>query len=364
VNGLKQLGEVMNIRIAAHAIWIGFILILGVGRADTIEMTNGDIKPKVQVVKEGLHKVIYKKAGLPDQSVPSDKVKEVKYHATGPDYKTAMAAYADGDYETAAGLYRDYADSLSDKKTALKAHCYFMVADCLQKARMWKEAIVEFTQFANVYQDHRLFPQALLNRAISYIGNQEMKKAQEGFTLLREQVSKKKLSDFWRHEVEYWLISMREDRDPKNALDDYKALYEASKEFPTVSSKARLGIGQVLIKQKKFKDAHSFFSEIIENRVDADRAILAGAYLGRGRCTLNQPSPKEEDFKSALFDLLRVVLYYSDVDAWQAEAMYWAGKCFQNLGGKDSGKHWQSLYRRLQREWPGTNWAQLASKEI
>jgi len=354
----------MSKRVITILALVCFVCVQGLVFADTIEMLKGKPKLKVQIVKEGLNKVIYKKAGLPDQSVPSDQVKDVKYHVGAADYKTAVDAYNGSDFMTAAELFREYGDSLSNDKKALIAHCDFMAADSLYKSAQIKEAILAFTRFANTYQDHRLYPDALLNRAKAYIANRDIKKAQDGFITLKGQVSKKGLGDYWKHEVEYWLIRIREDKNLKAALDDYKALYEASKEFPVISSKSRLGIGQVLIKQKKYKDATSFFTEIIDNRTDADSDVVAGAYLGRGRCILSKPNPKEEDYKSAIYDLLRVVLQYPEASAWQAEALFWSGKCFQNLGGKDSGKRWQGLFRRLQREWPGTTWAQQASKEI
>ena len=58
------------------------------------------------------------------------------------------------------------------------------------------------------------------------------------------------------------------------------------------------------------------------------------------------------------------MVHYKDIGSPQAESMYFAGKCFQNLGGKDSAKRWQGLYRRLTREWPGSPWAKDAALEL
>ncbi len=136
--------------------------------------------------------------------------------------------------------------------------------------------------------------------------------------------------------------------------------------YPDVANKCRLRIGRVLLMEKKYDEAVKFCDEIIENRMDADREVVAGAYLIRGRCRMSRtnPKPKPEDYKEALYDLLRVVVHYKDVGGPQAEAMYFAGKCFQLLGGKDSARHWQGLYRRLQREWPASPWTKEATKEL
>ncbi|MHC4946602.1 MAG: tetratricopeptide repeat protein [Planctomycetota bacterium] len=333
--------------------------------ADTIEMLDGSKKTKVQVIEENLEKVIYKTPRLPNQSVPSDKVREVKFYASAADFKTAQEAYKNQDFLTAAGMFKEYADSLSDNKAALRAHCLYRVAECYHKSGKWKEAISAINIFTKTYPDHRLYPQAIKDRAICYLGSGDKRRATAEFESLKKDVSKKKMSEVWKYEVEYWLIFLDEKKSPKKALADYTALYKKVAEFyPEVANKARLRIGRVLIDQKKFDEALSFFTEIIDKRLEAAREVVAGAYLGRGLCTIRKRKPTNDDFKNALFDLLRVVVHYKEVGDHQAEAMYYAGKCFQQLGDEDSTKRWKSLYTRLVREWPNTAFGQKAANEI
>ncbi|MFH1998652.1 MAG: tetratricopeptide repeat protein, partial [Planctomycetota bacterium] len=136
-------------------------------------------------------------------------------------------------------------------------------------------------------------------------------------------------------------------------------------QYPEVANKARLRIGRVLIQQKKFAEAEAFFTEIIDSRMEApDKDVVAGAYLGRGLCTLSKRDATKEDNKQALFDLLRVVVSYKDVGEHQPEALYHAGKCFLLVGDKDAARRSQALFSRLKTDWPASIWAQKAIKEL
>lgn len=334
-------------------------------QADTVELVNGKKFLKVTIVEENLQKVVYKKPGLPNQSVPTENVKDVKYYTNAGDYKVAQEAYISEEWIPAAELYREFADTLDGKKDALRAHCMYRIGDCYQKAGMWKEASSALISFLNQYQEHRLYPEARKKYAQCLINQGDRAGALKQFNELKAQVSKKKMSDYWKFEVEYWLIYLNEKKNAKRALNDYKSLYNEVKDtYPTVANKARLRIGSVLIDQKKINDALAFFNDIIENRLEADREAVAGAYLGRAKCGLNKPKASENDQKEALYDLLRVIVHYTDVGAPQAEAMYYAGKCFQNLSVKDASQRWRKLFTKLKNEWPGSPWAQLAAQEL
>ncbi len=284
-----------------------------------------------------------------------------------PYYKAAVEAFTTENWGTAAKLYEDYAASLSDAKKALMGHCMYRAAFCYQKAGMFKEATNAYARFVNEFKEHRLYPDALLRRAECYLGRGDANEARKTILYLKQQVDKKGLGDQWKYEVEFWITYLKERTDSSRALKDYKEIYKkVEKNFPDVANKCRWRIGRVLMMEKKYNEAISYCTEIIEDRLAADREVAAGSYLTRGRSIMSKrdPKPVEADYKAALYDLLRVIVHYKDIGAPQAEAMYYAGKCFQLLGGKDSAKYWQGLYRRLQREWVNTRWAQEAAKEL
>ncbi|MFH1998911.1 MAG: tetratricopeptide repeat protein, partial [Planctomycetota bacterium] len=164
-------------------------------KADTIEMMDGNKKLKVQIVQETLEKVEYKKPGLPNQSVPSDKVREVRFYVSGTDYKTAQEAYTGGDWLTAAKLFKDYADSLDSKKDALKSHCLYLSGDSYQKSAQWKDAISVMNEFTKSYPEHRLYPQAIKKRALCLMNDGDVKKAKAEFLDLKKELTKKKIGD-------------------------------------------------------------------------------------------------------------------------------------------------------------------------
>ncbi len=354
--------------IASFLVCVAFPLFQSMAFGDVIELADGKKILKVRIVEETVSNVFYKKGSLPNQSVPSDRVKAVLYSSTSNDYKTAMDTYVNEDYMSAAELFQDYGDALGEKKASLSAHCLYLSSECYQKSAQWDNAIKAFSYFANTFNNHRLYPDALRQRAICYMNKGDMKKAREGFIILKNALAKKEAGEFWDHEVEYWFLYLKEiekGADMNRALDDYKALFsKVENSFPSVANKTRLRMGRVLTAQRKYQDALGFFNEVIDNRFDSENEVVAHAYLGRGRCIFNKPDRTEEELKSARYDFLRTVVHYTRVGSAQPEGMFWAGKCFQILGGKDSGKRWQGLYRRLKREWPGNYWTQQAAKEL
>ena len=192
---------------------------------------------------------------------------------------------------------------------------------------------------------------------------------QQAFDLLAKMVSDKGMGEFWQHESKYWQILVRESKDRNKAKKDYQDLFDATREsFPSIANKARLRIGRIDVHEKRFKEALALFDEIIDNRFASDREVVAWAYLSRGNCKMNMPKQGDgkAQFKDALFDLVRVWAHYEDVGGPQAEAMYWSAKCLQYLGEdvKESTRRWQTLFRRIQHDWPGTQWAKLATSEI
>ena len=348
---------------------LGLVVLASGIQADTIELKEGKKLLRVKVQNEGLLKVEYKKPGLPDQFIDSDRVKLIKYDSTGNDYKAASEAFDNGGFAEAAELFTVVADN-SESRPVFRAHCLYRSAESYQKAGDWKNGVSRFTEFANQFSDHRLYPSALENRAICFMNDQELDKAKAAFALFQSKVKEKGLTEYWQHEAAFWMAFIDERDNPSRAQKSYQELYEATKEnYPTVANKARLRIGRVLMDSKNYDQALALFTEIVDSRDpnnEEEREVVAWAYLSRGNCIMNMPKQGEgkEEFKKALFDMLRVVLHYSDVGATQAEGMFWAGKCFQHLGGQDAAKKWQSLFRRIQREWPETTWAQEATKEL
>ncbi len=346
-----------------------FILVSPALLADTIEFKDGKLMTRVKIQKEGLLKVEYKKPGLPLQYVDSVRVKAVKYDNAGNEYKTAREAFGNESYLEAGDLFQAVSEK-SDHRPVFRAHCLFRAAESYQRAGDWKSGIQGFTIFANEFKDHRLFPDSLKNRAICFLNNREPAKAKKAFAYFQKKVGEAGLPDFWKYESAYWMVYIQEGENATRALRDYNALYQSTKaSFPTIANKARLRIGRVHTAEKKFKEALALFNEIIDNRDpdnETEREVISWAYLSRGYCVMMMPKKGDakEEYTKVLYDMLRCVVHYPDVGSTQAEAMYWAGKCFQHLGGKESTKKWQSLFVRIQREWPGSRWAQEAAKEL
>jgi TolA-binding protein len=57
---------------------------------------------------------------------------------------------------------------------------------------------------------------------------------------------------------------------------------------------------------------------------------------------------------------MRVTVLYKDQASYAPKAMFYAGRCFNLLGGEEDDERANKLYARVMRQYPGTVWADEA----
>jgi len=234
-----------NRSVAILLLGFGFFLLEPLAFPDTIELLDGSKKNNVQIIEENLQSVLYKTPRVPNQSVPSAQVRDVKFFVNASDFKMAQEAYKNSDWPNAAGLFKGYADGLGADKAALRAHCLYRVAECFMKAGAWKDAIDAVTVFVKDYPNHRVYPELIRNRAICYFNTNDRTKAEREFSSLKDEIVRKGMNESWKDEVDYWLIFLDEQKNPKEALSAYSDLYKrTAQKYPEVANKARLRMGR------------------------------------------------------------------------------------------------------------------------
>ncbi len=349
-------------------------------RADEIHFVDG--RPPlagVKVTAESLEKVEYKKAGVNQaQFIPADKVKAVNYERPGDDFTQAQKAEEDGDYENAANLYKAAAnDDALKNRSALRACAMFGAGVCFRKAGKLDESLKALDELIATIPDSRYVPMALADKGLGYYESGKDEDARRTFAQLKKDATDKKYGEFWSRTADLHLLILQEEKDLKGAFEGYQSLVAATEaNYPTISSQAKLRIGRVHVKNRKFDEARAFFQAILDNRQSLPREVVAGAYnglgnalLGKGQATEKGDAEKgtkgdraaaEKLYQEALYAFLRVVAQYEDVPQEQPEALYYAGQCFKQVKCDGNTARSQQCLRRVVNEFPGTSWAEKA----
>ncbi len=327
--------------------------------ADTIKFADGrKEQDNVTVTDETLEKVEYRLPSIRQpQSYPADKVLEVEYSDTSDEYQLAVENYQGGYYADAAPLFLAAAAD-ARKKEGLKAQCVFKAGESYQRAGNFAEAVRTFDQLMAEMAQSRYVPHAQLGRALSLLRGGDANRARQGFQKLKSSG----YGGRWEKEADLHLMILDEGKNSSQALDGYQRLItETEKDYPMVANQAKLRIGRVYIASKQYDKAKQYFQTILDNRAGSSREVIAGAYNGLGTAIRNQGTVSKADWKTSLFAHLRVRVSYSDVDAEQAEALYGAGKAFQNVEGvEDAAQRARQLLGSCISLYPDSDWAEKA----
>ena len=331
--------------------------------ADEIKQIDGKTI-ECRVVDETYEEVVYKIPRIStNQKIKAEKVKEVVYADKPKDFLEAEAAMDGRDYETARSFFMAVANKSSSRRPWIKQYGLFYAAECLRLMNNFDDAIKAYKKLLTEVPKTRFYPNALLMQAECHLANGNKSEAKKLAEKLAADAASKGFGDRWLYESQYFDTRMNESSNPGSALKEYMELYEKTKDgYTEVANKARLRIGYVYIAQKKTSEAKKYFQEIISNRTASPPNIVAGAYNGLGT-TLISGEASLADQKEALYHFLRVVYRYSDVRAEQPRALFNAGKIFKQFGDTTSNSRAKLLLKRCESEFPGTQWANRASKE-
>ena len=354
--------------------------------ADTIQLADGKKLENVTVVAETWQKVDFKQPRVTAvQSRPTVDVVDIQYSKTTPDYREAQKQLEAGNIMDAAA----YLDAVSNDEAVpghLKANALIQRAEILLDFGAVPEAGRTVDALLKTYPDTRHLARAMMVKGKALLADGQTDAAIAAFAKFKEEVAAKSLGPRWALEAEYnRLFAVEVKGDAKAALDGYTALRQEaeSQNVAAVANRCVLRIGRIQIANNKVDEALPLFAQIIDGRFDLPRDLAAAAFLGRGRCFFAKGQAASEAsaqaaakgdktksgdlhdtavewFKEARLDFLRVTTMYPEVQSQQAEAMFYAGQCFQAVGDTGSDVRAIVLYRTVTSRYPASPWAKSA----
>ena len=352
-------------------------------RADTIVKTDGSRIDGVQITAETYEKVSYRKSGVSSaQSIDASSVREIVYSRTSRDYRAAIEARDEGKLVESVNLFLTAADDEGYGEFQ-QAMCMVEAAEAMLNLASYTDAQDTFQQLLADFPKTRHLARALLGQGRAALAARDLPAAAAAFERLKTEAAEKKLGERWPLEAEYYGLITQEikaggkldDRKRDEMIRAYESLRGKTAGTQTaISNQCALRIGRLKLEGDDVAAARRMFQEVIDGRLESGRDVVAGAYNGRGRCGFREaqqaradgesPGDIEALYQEALFDFLRVVVHYTDVQAEQPEALYWAGQCFRNL---PSTSQWEvrakQLEARLKTDFPESSWGKRSTEE-
>lgn len=336
--------------------------------ADTIHRTTGEPIEDCTVVEETLTSVIYTVEGRrgDERAVPSDTVLDVEYTKRPELVDEAETLFFDGDLQGAIDAFGDYLKETAEKVprrekwapayAARRTIEIYMTMGDMAGALKAADALIQR------FPDSRFLPDAYLAKSEAQFWAQDLPAARQTLTAFQKVVEAKGLGDRWRLECRLGLLAT----DDKLTGDQRRAklqeiVGDAGGEHPTVRNRALVAIGESHLQDGQYEPARAAFTKVVEDP-RSDPGTLAGAYSGLGDCLYETGIAKndKELVRQALMNYMRVVVNHKDQSRLAARAMFYAGRCFDNLGSDEDKDRAQKLYRAVMRDFPGSTWAEEA----
>jgi TolA-binding protein len=183
-------------------------------------------------------------------------------------------------------------------------------------------------------------------------------------------VKREKLSDRYELLAQLGLarIEVRAG-DPAQAREMLNRIVTSGDRYPKIANLARLELGQVLVKEKNYSEAETYFENILKGTKD-DPDVIAGASNGLGDCQYAQGK-----YDEAMYTYSRTYALFldrADQALRVAHALYYGGRSFRLQAGKESDpaekarlqKYGTLVMRRAARDFGGTEAGQMAQKEL
>lgn len=337
--------------------------------ADTITLLDGSTIDGVRIQSETYDKVAYIKPGGRSFDEPSQNVRSIEYATSGPDFRAGMQKLLTGDMIGAAYAFEDA--SASDRlKDFVRATAKVNAADALLESNNLSAALEAYNELLVDYPETRHLPRALLGKGKTALYKNNHVTSMAAFQQLRKVTTDKKLGGQWLLLADFYTLLTKQAANKatvKELMEGYEDLRNRARgEFGFIANRSALQVARIHLDQQQLSAALPLFNDIIADRFDTDREVVAGAYNGRGRCLFQVAESTRAsgdvegaaaDFKDSLLDFLRVHTHYGDAQTAQAEAIYWARQCFKNIGGADSERHAAILRSRLKARYPNSPWA-------
>ncbi|MBL4771663.1 MAG: tetratricopeptide repeat protein [Planctomycetes bacterium] len=350
------------------------LLLASPSLADRIFKTDGSTLDDVTIVSEGLDEVEYKPSkGRKKKTIGSHEVLSIVFEKMPPQIDSAEVAVDNELYLDAVNDLEEFLDRFSKKgpRTYPWAVPYalYRLVEVYQVAGEYPLVVTAADRVLAEAPSSRYAILAHLTKieALHLMGDDAaLKSSVAAFSTF---VKDHSLPARWRLEAELRGVlfdSSLKGSKRRDKLND--VVSAAGKTSPIVKNRAMVAIGESFLKERKVGDAERMFNKVLGDP-KADNFTLAGAHTGLGDCLYQKAEKVQSEgdddeaaagFKTASLEYMRVVVVYGDQVQYVPKAMFYAGRCFQELGDSENERRAQKLYGKLVRTYPSSKAAKEA----
>jgi len=362
-------------RAALSGAIFSLLSISAMGAPDRIYLSNGSILEDVTVVDEGLSEVTYRESGSKkkESKVESELVLSVEFSGKPEELSLADVDASNEAFGSALAGMENYLENLGGKKEKkfgwAPAYAHYRIVELNALMNNVPGMVAAVDALVANAGDSRYAPLAMIDKIDTLILNGDFAGAKEAGTAFKDMISAKGLSKRWQHEQE--LLALRADPSKKGESleQELQSLSRAAAVFPTVTNAADVATAQSLLSRSEFEKAEELFQGVTEDP-NADDATIAAAWTGLGDCLYRRAEAQQAGdaeaanalFAEAQLAFMRTVVNYRFQYAYVAQSAFYAGRCFQEMGGEGASENSKKLFRFVQRNFRNSKWAESAKE--
>ena len=340
---------------------IVLLSLAGLTLADEIHLTDGKSITDVSIQSETMTEVTYRK-DRKEGKVPADTILSIDYSAKPQLVDQADASMRDGLFEDAEVDLTNFLAGVKAKRPRKypwsRAYAYYRLAEVYEVLQSIEDVKQTVNEMAELEPESRYLPYAISIKARALADSGDKASALAALGDLEKVVASAGLGDRWKLEVELGklLYGDATGASLRKKLQDLADL--AGSGNPVVRNRALAEIGISLLGEGKLDEGEKIFRSIVSDP-KADDRTLAAAHTGLGHCLFRrgEPTKDPELLKEALKAFMRVVVLYGHEINYVPEALFFAGRCFQLIGGDEAELAATKLYTRVMRDFPENRWA-------
>ncbi len=341
---------------------------------DRIYLSDGSIVEDVKVKSQTFTSVTYEPAkGRGESQVDSELVLRVEFDNKPAEISTAEVEAESENYVSAVSGLQNYLQNLGDKADRKAPwgppYARYRIAELMRLGGDVPSMIGAVDELLAKHPDSRYVPLALVDKIEAQMAIGDLAGAKATSDKFGEMVRSKSMPARWEHE-QALRDTLTKGLKGEALEKELAVVSRAGAAFPTVENRADVAIADSLVLRNQLDKAEALYRGVVEDPSAYD-GTLAAAWTGLAELIFNRGEAvrqsKGDDnaeakalFEEARMCAMRVVVVYRTEYSFVAKSGFYAGRCFQLIGGPDAVDRSSRLYRFIVRNFPETRWAQNA----
>lgn len=338
--------------------------------ADKIYLSDGSIINDARILTEGVKSVSYipdgKKKKSDAKEVASELVLSIEYTQMPEDVAAAQVD-AEGEAFAAAvagmEVYLENVGSKGDRKFPwAPAFARYRLVELYKLGGELGSMVASADALVAEYPESRYVPIALVEKIDALLGIGDVEQARATIDALKAMVSSAGLPKRWEFEADVRKILTNPTLKGAGLEKELLSIVRAAAAFPTVSSFAAVARAESLVVRGELAEAEKALRKVV-GEPNAMERTLAAAYTALGESLFKKAEAAEDKgaaataYKEAQLAFMRVVVNYRFEYAYVAKSAFYAGRCFQEIGGEGSAANSRKLFVYVLRRFKESRWA-------